>query len=57
MSQGKTDSTHTIEKLREVFARLGISKMIFSVNSTHFTSEEFKQFCEINLIIHQTSVP
>lgn len=40
-----------------MFARLGIPKMIFSDNGTQFTSEEFKQFCKINGIMHRTSAP
>ena len=52
-----TTSAVTIEKLRTLFATLGIPEMIVSDNSTNFTSEEFHQFCVKNGIKHVTTAP
>ncbi|XP_051160430.1 uncharacterized protein K02A2.6-like [Leptopilina boulardi] len=57
MEMSRIDSKSTISKLREIFARFGIPKVIFSDNGKQFTSEEFQTFCKINGIIHRTSAP
>lgn len=53
----ETDSTNTIEKLRQCFTRFGLPQIIFSDNGRQFTSDEFAKFCELNGILHRTSAP
>ena len=50
-------SNCTIEALREIFSRNGLSDSIVSDNATSFASYEFKQFCLQNNIIHVTPAP
>lgn len=44
-----------IEKLCEVMSRFGLFKSIMSDNGSSFVSDEFKQFCSKNGIVHLTS--
>lgn len=50
-------SEKTISFLEELFARLGLPKMIVSDNGPQFTSFTFKQFCGLNNIRHVTVAP
>lgn len=53
----KVDSANTIDKLRDCFARYGLPNTIVSDNGTQFTSNEFKNFCSNNGILHVTTAP
>ncbi|XP_046387450.1 uncharacterized protein K02A2.6-like [Ischnura elegans] len=53
----KLDSETTIEKLRDIFARFGIPKLLVSDNGRQFVSQEFVNFCAVNKIKHVTSAP
>jgi hypothetical protein len=50
-------SAVTIEKLRQIFSVHGLPEVIVSDNGTCFTSEEFRQFMQMNGIRHVTSAP
>jgi transposase InsO family protein len=52
-----TTTAATCDKLREVFARLGIPRVLVSDNGPQLTSDEFKQFCKSNSIHHICSTP
>ncbi|XP_055689215.1 uncharacterized protein K02A2.6-like [Lutzomyia longipalpis] len=52
-----TTTSQTINKLTEVFARLGIPETLVSDNGTQFTNPEFKKFCDVNGIAHLTTNP
>ena len=52
-----TSSIATITVLRNLFATHGIPELIFSVNGTSFTSDEFKEFVRRNGTRHRTSAP
>ena len=52
-----TTAAPTCAKLREIFARFGVPRVIVSDNGPQFVSEEFKAFCKMNLIQHITSTP
>ena len=43
-----TTVTETIKVLREIFSRHGLPETIVSDNGPQFTSEGFRNFCEIN---------
>ena len=47
-----TKSSHLIKKLRSMFARFGLPKVLVSDNGPQLTSAEFKQFCLRNGINH-----
>lgn len=47
----------TISKLFEVFARLGLPKLIVSDNGPQLTSAEFEDFCGQNGIVHIKTTP
>lgn len=53
----KTDSFHTIEKLRDCFSRFGLANCIVSDNGTQFVSSEFAEFCRYNNIKHVKTAP
>lgn len=53
----KMDSSHTIDKLRDCFARYGLPNTIVSDNGTQFNAQEFKTFCKNNGISHVTTAP
>ena len=54
----KTTTTSTMcQKLREVFARFGVPRVIVSDNGPQFTSEEFQSFCRANVVQHIRSTP
>ena len=48
-----TSSAKTIEVLRDLFARFGISNQIVSDNGPQFVSEEFLSFTKSNGIRHK----
>ena len=50
-----TSAQATIGKLREVFARYGVPRIIVSDNGPQFISEEFRNFCKSYAIHHVTS--
>ena len=52
-----TTSNSTIKALMQLFATHGLPERIVSDNGPQFTSEEFKQFMEINGIKHTLSAP
>lgn len=52
-----TDSTATIEKLTECFARFGCPVTLVSDNGVQFTSAEFRAFCKRNFIKQMHSAP
>lgn len=52
-----TTSNATIIKLNEVFARFGIPDVLVSDNGTQFTSNEFKEFCEMSGVQHIRTSP
>ena len=52
-----TTATATIEQLRCIFARYGISETMVSDNGPQFTSGEFAQFCLKNGIHHVLVTP
>ena len=50
-------SIATIEKLRRIFAELGLPNQCVTDNGTCFTSSEFQQFMKVNGIKHTFSAP
>ena len=52
-----TNSSKTIEVLRNLFARFGIPEQLVSDNGPQFVSEEFQAFVKCNGIKHITSAP
>ena len=50
-------TSHTLNVLREIFARWGTCRTIVSDNGPQFTSAAFKDFCSKNGIEHITSAP
>ena len=52
IQMSKTTSTHTIEVLRTIFARNGISSRVVTDNGPQFTSSEFQQFMGLNGVKH-----
>ena len=52
-----TSSQTTIDMLRVSFSNHGLPEMIVSDNATSFTSEQFAELCEKNVIHHVTSAP
>lgn len=53
----KMDTDHTLQKLRDCFARFGLPNTIISDNGPQLVSDKFEQFCKINGIKHRTSAP
>ena len=53
----KTDSSHTIEKLRHLFSQFGLPEHIVSDNGPQFVSEEFETFLRRNVIQHTKTPP
>ncbi|XP_055714246.1 uncharacterized protein K02A2.6-like [Phlebotomus papatasi] len=47
----------TLQKLSEVFARLGLPEVIVSDNGTQFVSGEFQEYCRVNGIQHLRTCP
>lgn len=47
----------TISKLREIFARFGLPKLLVSDNGRQLVSKEFEEFLALNGIKHVTSPP
>ncbi|XP_049874494.1 uncharacterized protein K02A2.6-like [Pectinophora gossypiella] len=54
-TKNNTTSTAVVENLIDFFSRFGLPQTLVSDNGTAFTSQEFKQFCELNSISHVTS--
>lgn len=52
-----TSASATIGKLRELFARYGLPRIIVSDNGPQFVAEEFQVFCKANSVRHVTGVP
>jgi transposase InsO family protein len=52
-----TTATATCNKLRELFARYGVPRVLVSDNGPQWISEEFQQFCASNLIQSVLSSP
>ncbi|XP_039762474.1 uncharacterized protein K02A2.6-like [Pararge aegeria] len=52
-----TTASNTILKLKEIFSRFGICRVLVSDNGPPFSSEEFKLFLKNNGIKHVTSAP
>lgn len=52
-----TTAAATCNKLRELFARYGVPRVLVSDNGPQWTSEEFQQFCASNLIQSVLSTP
>lgn len=50
-------SLTVVQKLRTLFAQLGLPETIVSDNGTQFTSQQFQQFLKENGIVHITSSP
>ncbi|XP_036348039.1 uncharacterized protein K02A2.6-like [Rhagoletis pomonella] len=50
-----TTSSNTIAKLREIFARFGLPRMVVSDNGTAFVPKEFQDFLANNGITHVTT--
>ena len=50
-------SSHTIEKLRIVFATHGLPRKIVTDNGPSFTSTEFRAYVSSNGIVHVTTAP
>ena len=50
-------SSHTIEKLRIVFASHGLPRKIVTDNGPSFTSTEFRAYVSSNGIVHVTTAP
>ena len=52
-----TTASATCNKLRELFARYGVPRVLVSDNGPQWISEEFQQFCASNLIKSVLSTP
>ena len=52
-----TTATATVKVLRDIFSRHGLPEAIVSDNGPQFVSEEFRNFCNRNGIIHRKSAP
>ncbi|XP_024876666.1 uncharacterized protein K02A2.6-like [Temnothorax curvispinosus] len=52
-----TDTSSTIEALREMFARFGLPSQIVTDNGAQLTAKEFSAFCTKNKIKHSTLPP
>ena len=50
-------SERTIKLLRSLFSRFGIPEQVVSDNGPQFTSQEFKEFLQMNRVKHITSAP
>ena len=57
MKTSSTTSTATIQMLRTIFARYGLSSTLVSDNRTCFTSQELKDFLKVNSIQHIKTAP
>eukprot|EP00731_Ephydatia_muelleri_P010462 Em0005g1048a len=55
--QRSTTTSGTVKALREIFCRFGLPRVIVSDNGPQFSSQEFKQFCDSNNIVHIRSTP
>lgn len=55
--QQQTTASHTIARLRELFARFGVPDVLVSDNGTQFKSNSFNEFCAINGVKHLHSPP
>lgn len=53
----KIDSFETIKRLKEIFARFGNPKRMKADNCRQFDSAEFKQFCDVNNIELNSTIP
>ena len=49
-----TTSAMAIRVLRQMFSRHGLPEIIVSDNGPQFTSQDFKEFCDQNGIVHRT---
>lgn len=56
-SMTSTTATHTVFVLNELFARIGVPKLLVSDNGPQFISEEFQIFLRSNGIKYVTSAP
>jgi transposase InsO family protein len=52
-----TTASSTCIKLRELFARLGVPRVVVSDNGPQWVSKEFHQFCQTNGCQHIKSTP
>ena len=52
-----SNSSHTIDILRAIFASNGVPEQIVSDNTPQFTSDEFQMFLKRNVVKHITSSP
>lgn len=52
-----TDARTTIKAFRSIFARFGLPSQLVTDNGPPFFSQEFKSYCEHNVIKHVTSAP
>lgn len=52
-----TTATATIKVLRAIFSRHGLPGNIISYNGPQIISQEFRNFCNNNGIIHRKSAP
>ncbi|XP_054283635.1 uncharacterized protein K02A2.6-like [Macrosteles quadrilineatus] len=50
-------SNTVIRRLRELFCRYGLVKQIVTDNGNQFVSEEFREFCRKNNVIHIRTTP
>ncbi|XP_014788759.1 uncharacterized protein K02A2.6-like [Octopus bimaculoides] len=53
----KPTSVVTVRFLHKLFTRYGIPDTIVSDNRTQFSSDEFRKFCKMFIIIHVTTPP
>lgn len=53
----RTTATHTVEILRTLFARNGLSAHLISYNGQQFVEVEFQRFMTLIWIRHSTSSP
>ena len=52
-----TTTVKVIDNLEEIFSRQGLPTTIKSDNGPQFRSEEFKEYCKKNGIVHPKTTP
>lgn len=57
LNMNRTTATHTVERLRVLFARNGLPEHFIIDNGPQFAAEEFQRFMKLNGIRHSTSLP